>query len=102
MSYDGEGRPDNRAPTLSIHGVEHSCHATARRETRATSALDWLCEHGYEQSYGARPLRRLIEQQIENPVAGKILREEVRPGHVVFVDIADGALVFESHGRGTL
>jgi ATP-dependent Clp protease ATP-binding subunit ClpA len=54
------------------------------------TALEWLCKRGYDANYGARPLRRLIEQQIENPVAGKILRQEVRPGHVVFVDVAAG------------
>ncbi len=66
------------------------------------AALEWLCTQGYDEAYGARPLRRLIEQQIENPIAGKILREEVRPGHVVFVDVSDGTLAFESRGGETL
>jgi ATP-dependent Clp protease ATP-binding subunit ClpC len=60
------------------------------------TALAWLCEHGYDPTYGARPMRRLIEQQIENPIAGKILHSEVRPGDTVSIDAADGVLVFES------
>jgi len=62
------------------------------------TALEWICLHGYDLTDGARPLRRLIEQQIENAIAAKILHEEVRPGHVVLVDVVGGALVFESRG----
>ena len=59
------------------------------------AALAWLCEHGYDPTYGARPLRRLIEKQIETPIAGKILREDVKPGYTVSVDVAHGALMFK-------
>jgi len=66
------------------------------------SALRWLAERDYNQGYGARPLRRLIEQVIENPISGKILREELRSGHVLFVDVKEGALEFRVQGGETV
>jgi len=66
------------------------------------AALAWLCERGYDETYGARPLRRVIEQHIENPIAGKILREEIKPGHIIIVDLRDGALALELFGKETL
>jgi ATP-dependent Clp protease ATP-binding subunit ClpC len=66
------------------------------------AAIEWLCEQGYSETYGARPLRRVIEQHIENPIAGKILRGNVKPGHIVGVDVKDGTLVFELDGKETL
>jgi ATPases with chaperone activity, ATP-binding subunit len=66
------------------------------------AAMQWLCWKGCDHQYGARPLRRLIEQHIENHIAGKLLRGEVQPGHTVFIDAKDGSLVFESIGKDTL
>jgi ATP-dependent Clp protease ATP-binding subunit ClpA len=40
----------------------------------SSSARDWLCEHGFDPLYGARPLRRLLEQEVENRVAQEIIR----------------------------
>jgi ATP-dependent Clp protease ATP-binding subunit ClpC len=66
------------------------------------AATQWLCREGCDPQYGARPLRRLIQQHIENHIAGKLLRGEVQPGHTVFIDAKDGSLVFESIGKDTL
>jgi len=65
-------------------------------------ALEWLCRQGYDEMFGARSLRRVIEQHIENSIAEKILREELRPGHVVVADLKEGALVFELGGKETV
>jgi ATP-dependent Clp protease ATP-binding subunit ClpC len=65
------------------------------------AAVEWIIERGYDEKYGARHLRRVIENEVENPIAGKILREEVRAGHVINVDLKDEALVFEVVGRET-
>jgi len=40
----------------------------------SNGARDWLCEHGFDPMYGARPLRRLLEQEVENRVAQEIIR----------------------------
>jgi len=50
-------------------------------------ALDRLGEAGFDPVYGARPLKRAIQQQIENPLAQKILSGEYLPGSTVYVDV---------------
>ncbi|CAB0711577.1 hypothetical protein FRC0285_01875 [Corynebacterium diphtheriae] len=69
----------------------------ARRLTLAVSdsAKLWLAERGYEPAYGARPLRRLIQQAIGDQLAKKLLSGEVRDGSEVHVDVihAQGLLL---------
>jgi ATP-dependent Clp protease ATP-binding subunit ClpC len=65
------------------------------------AAVEWLCKQGFDEAYGARPLRRVIEQNLENQIAGKLLREEARPGHVIVVDLKVNALAFELRGKDT-
>ncbi|MGB5622472.1 MAG: ATP-dependent chaperone ClpB [Gammaproteobacteria bacterium] len=54
-----------------------------------------LGESGFDPVYGARPLKRAIQQQIENPLAEAILRGEFKPGAVIRVDADDERLTFE-------
>ena len=58
-------------------------------------ALDELAKVGFDPVYGARPLRRAIQQHIENPVAKAILEGKFAPKDVVPVDFADGRFTFE-------
>ncbi|HET8551601.1 MAG TPA: ATP-dependent chaperone ClpB [Gammaproteobacteria bacterium] len=58
------------------------------------AALDQLGKAGFDPVYGARPLKRAIQQQLENPLAQRILQGEFDPGDVIEVGVADGALVF--------
>ncbi|HEU4627301.1 MAG TPA: ATP-dependent chaperone ClpB [Steroidobacteraceae bacterium] len=58
-------------------------------------ARDTLGEAGFDPVYGARPLKRAIQQQIENPLAQRILRGDFGPGDRVSVTARDGQLVFE-------
>ncbi|ROP74824.1 ATP-dependent Clp protease ATP-binding subunit [Curtobacterium sp. PhB115] len=53
-------------------------------------AREWLAERGYDAVYGARPLRRLMQRQIDDQLARAILGGEVRDGDTVRVDVADG------------
>ncbi|HEX9706831.1 MAG TPA: type VI secretion system ATPase TssH, partial [Steroidobacteraceae bacterium] len=56
-------------------------------------ALDLLGEAGFDPVYGARPLKRAIQQQLENPLAQCILAGEFVPGDTIKVAAKDGALV---------
>ncbi len=56
---------------------------------------DWLAEHGYSEEYGARPLRRLIQQEVETPLSDALLSGEFRPGDVVVVDAGEAGLVLQ-------
>jgi ATP-dependent Clp protease ATP-binding subunit ClpB len=58
------------------------------------AALDLVGEAGYDPVYGARPLKRAIQQQVENPLAQKILKGEFRPGDTILIDREGDALVF--------
>jgi ATP-dependent Clp protease ATP-binding subunit ClpC len=54
-------------------------------------AKSWLVEIGYDPTYGARPLRRAIEQYIDNPLSSRLLRGEFHPNDTILVDKeADG------------
>jgi ATP-dependent Clp protease ATP-binding subunit ClpB len=58
-------------------------------------ARDLIGEAGFDPVYGARPLRRAIQQQIENPLAQRILRNELVPGDRVRVSVRGSELVFD-------
>jgi len=55
-----------------------------------------LALEGYDEIYGARPLRREIQKQIENPLSSAILKKEFKSGDTIEVKIKKGSLVFES------
>jgi ATP-dependent Clp protease ATP-binding subunit ClpC len=58
-------------------------------------AVDWLAERGYEPSFGARPLRRVIQREVDNPLSRLLLDGRVRRGQRVRVTVRDGGLDFE-------
>jgi len=58
-------------------------------------ARDLIGEAGFDPVYGARPLKRAIQQQIENPLAQRILRNELMPGDRIRVSTRGSELVFE-------
>jgi len=62
--------------------------------TLEDGARDLLGEAGFDPVYGARPLKRAIQQQIENPLAQKILQGEFVPGDRIRVTAHDGQLTF--------
>jgi ATP-dependent Clp protease ATP-binding subunit ClpB len=66
------------------------------------AALDLLGEAGYDPVYGARPLKRVIQHQLENPLAQRILRGEFGPGDAVKVTARDGALAFTKSGAAAV
>jgi ATP-dependent Clp protease ATP-binding subunit ClpB len=53
-----------------------------------------LVRVGYDPTYGARPLKRAIQREIENPLARKLIAGEIHEGQRVFVDNIGGGLVF--------
>ena len=57
-------------------------------------ALDLLGNIGFDPVYGARPLKRAIQQQLENPLAKAILEGQFQPGDSVAVDVKAGRLAF--------
>ncbi len=59
------------------------------------AALEKLSEAGFDPVYGARPLKRVIQAQVENSLAQEILQGHFGPGDLVRVDVQDGKFVYE-------
>ncbi|MEU0538818.1 ATP-dependent Clp protease ATP-binding subunit [Nocardia sp. NPDC005978] len=62
-------------------------------------AMDWLADTGYQPEFGARPLRRTVQRQLDNNLSKKILDGALAPGDTVRVDADDAGLVIEAVHR---
>ncbi|MCB1639163.1 MAG: AAA family ATPase, partial [Thiothrix sp.] len=60
----------------------------------SAAAMDLIADAGFDPVYGARPLKRAIQQLVENPLAQEILSGRFVPGETIQVDTADGTLTF--------
>ena len=92
--------PLGRAQIREIARIQTSYLAKrlADRQLRieiSDAALDLLGSVGFDPVYGARPLKRAIQQQLENPLATRILRGEFAPGEQIRVEAKGSELVFE-------
>ncbi len=96
-------RPLEQAQIRAIARIQTAGLAKrlAERQLRlviSDAALDLLGQAGFDPVYGARPLKRAIQQQLENPLARQILEGRYAAGETVTVDAQGGHLSF---GRGT-
>ncbi|MBG7601011.1 MAG: ATP-dependent chaperone ClpB [Gammaproteobacteria bacterium] len=90
------GREEIRA--IAEIQIGHLHKRLAEREIGlelTTAALDHLGDAGFDSVYGARPLKRAIRQQMENPLAQAILSGEFPPGSTIYVDSNAEGLFFE-------
>jgi ATP-dependent Clp protease ATP-binding subunit ClpC len=67
--------------------------------TLTDEAKDWLAKTGFDPAFGARPLKRVIQREVENPLSKKILQGEFKEGDEVKVDLSTEGLVFSANGR---
>ena len=61
----------------------------------SSAAKEWLAEKGYDPLYGARPLARVIQEHVKQPLAEELLFGQLAKGGAVKVGLKDGALVFD-------
>ena len=86
---------------MAIVGIQAG-HLQARLGERGitleltTEAAEYIAKAGYDPVYGARPLKRVVQRQIESALARKLLAGEIREGSKVQVSVRDGNLVFDS------
>jgi len=64
-------------------------------------AKNWLAENGYDSEFGARPLKRLIQQELENPLAMALLSGQIPDNSTVTITAQDDKLVFNAAGKPT-
>ncbi len=59
------------------------------------TAMTWLANTGYDPAYGARPLKRVIQKNLQDPLAGRILSGEIKDGDTVTVGVQSGTLTID-------
>ncbi|MBZ4038502.1 ATP-dependent chaperone ClpB [Novilysobacter selenitireducens] len=80
---------------IQMAGLEKRLAERGLKLQLSDDALALLANVGFDPVYGARPLKRAIQQQLENPLAQRILAGEFASGETVRVDAKGGELVFE-------
>ncbi|HCS67076.1 MAG TPA: type VI secretion system ATPase TssH, partial [Oribacterium sp.] len=63
----------------------------------SSDARTFVTDHGYDPQFGARPLRRYIQKNIETLVARIILEDKVQEGSVITIEVKDGTLTADIH-----
>ncbi|WP_458319125.1 ATP-dependent Clp protease ATP-binding subunit [Mycolicibacterium brisbanense] len=87
---------------LILDGTRRLLHAQDIELDVTTAAEDWLAEQGFDPKFGARPLRRTVQRQLDNKLSGLLLKGTVRSGDTVRVDADANGLVIETVSpRGT-
>ncbi|MEN1926112.1 ATP-dependent chaperone ClpB [Luteimonas qiangzhengi] len=79
---------------IQMSGLEKRLAERGLRISVSDAAFDLLGNVGFDPVYGARPLKRAIQQQLENPLASKILAGEFTNGDLIQVEAEAGALAF--------
>ena len=67
--------------------------------TLEPDARAWLAEKGYDPVYGARPLARVVQSEVRDPLTDEILFGKLENGGTVVIRVRDGNLAFEYEGR---
>lgn len=80
--------------TLQIKRIENRLSDRKISLKLSEAAKDYIAAVGYDPSYGARPLKRAIQREIENPIATKILEGTFAEGHTINITVEDEKLVF--------
>ena len=81
---------------IQIGFLQQRLHAQDITLQVAPKALTFLADAGFDPVYGARPLKRVIQQQLENPLAQSLLTGTFKPGDAIEVSLKDGQLTFKT------
>ncbi|MFD7992384.1 ATP-dependent Clp protease ATP-binding subunit [Streptomyces mexicanus] len=84
---------------LELEKTRRLLHAQGVAVEFTDAAVDWLAQRGYQPEYGARPLRRTIQREVDNQLSRLLLDGRVGSGSRVTVDVAEGRLVFRTEDR---
>ena len=81
--------------SIQIAHLEDRLHQQSIVLHVSPEALAFLAEAGFDPVYGARPLKRIIQQKLENPLAESLLTGRFKPGDTVLVSLVEGKLEFQ-------
>ncbi|REJ69691.1 MAG: ATP-dependent chaperone ClpB [Planctomycetota bacterium] len=82
---------------LQIHHLAEQLEQRGLSLEVSEAAADELANRGYDPTYGARPLKRLIQQRLQNPLATELLKGEFPPGAGVRIDFDGEQFTFARH-----
>ena len=85
---------------LELKQVELRLAKKDIRITVSAAAIEFIIDKGYNPEFGARPLRRAVEQMIEDPLSEGILRNEFNNAKEISIDVRDKKLVFDPIMKG--
>ena len=80
---------------LQLQRLEKQLEQSQIRMQVTESAVDHIAELGYDPAFGARPLKRVIQREIQNPLATELLRGTIAEGGSVSIDFRDDQFTFE-------
>jgi ATP-dependent Clp protease ATP-binding subunit ClpC len=83
-----------RIVDLMLAHTRRKLHAQNLEVDFSDAAKQAIAEKGFDPTYGARPLRRAIQKELETPISRLLLEEEFQPGDRIRVDVADGRFTF--------
>ena len=79
---------------LAINNIEKRLADRNIKLLFSKQALDWIIDNGYDEIYGARPLKRLLKRELENKLAFAILSGEIEDNQTINVNLVDNMLQF--------
>jgi ATP-dependent Clp protease ATP-binding subunit ClpC len=79
-----------------IKGIEKQLAAKGIKLEMTPAALDWVGEKGYDPVFGARPLRRVMQNELEDRLSEAVLEERFAPGDTVRIDVENGEIVLQN------
>jgi len=83
-----------RITEMMLEETRRRLHAQDVRIEITPAAVDWLADKGFQPEFGARPLRRTIQRELDNRLSTMLLSADLAPGQLVRVDAAGGRLTF--------
>ncbi|GGN08677.1 ATP-dependent Clp protease ATP-binding subunit ClpC [Actinoplanes campanulatus] len=85
----------HRITEMLLEGTRRRLHDQDVAMDITPAAVDWLAERGFQPEFGARPLRRTIQRELDNRLSKMLLAADLAPGRTVRVDARDGSLTFD-------
>jgi ATP-dependent Clp protease ATP-binding subunit ClpC len=82
---------------LLLEETRRRLHAQGVAVEFTPAAVDWIAARGFQPEFGARPMRRTIQREVDNQLSRMLLDGQVDRGQEVTVDVQDGRLVFRAH-----
>ncbi|MBO5284700.1 MAG: ATP-dependent chaperone ClpB, partial [Alphaproteobacteria bacterium] len=80
---------------LTIANIEKRLKSRGITLKLTPEALDWVANNGYDEVYGARPLKRLLKKELENKLALALLANEISDNQEIKVELKEDGLAFK-------